>query len=215
MTTAQVAPATARAKPTKRCTKCRETKPVEEFYSDKSREDGLGVNCKECKNAQLKEQRARAALADQLAAEIEAVKGEKSPDELVVRYWQAGFSDAETASKVEGYTPDQVRDTIAVWKTKNIAPETREVMRQRALLDYDELFFEARAKGDIKEARLCIGDKLRAAGIVQQGGNTMKFEFNQTNNVLESRLEAWAEKNGIIEGEVVPQLTGGKDDSDG
>lgn len=34
---------------TKRCSACKETKPVSEFHSDKSRKDGLAAYCKSCR----------------------------------------------------------------------------------------------------------------------------------------------------------------------
>lgn len=36
---------------TKRCTKCGETKPVDEFYRNRSHRDGLNSYCKECRRA--------------------------------------------------------------------------------------------------------------------------------------------------------------------
>lgn len=36
---------------TKRCSKCKERKPISEFYSDKSHKDKLDNYCKECKKA--------------------------------------------------------------------------------------------------------------------------------------------------------------------
>ena len=37
---------------TKQCRKCKEVKPVSEFYKDKHKKDRLTTNCKECKNKQ-------------------------------------------------------------------------------------------------------------------------------------------------------------------
>lgn len=39
----------------KRCTGCRETLPVDQFYPDTSRKDGLAIYCKECKRRKSKE----------------------------------------------------------------------------------------------------------------------------------------------------------------
>lgn len=39
---------------TKHCTKCNTTKPVSEFYRNRSNTDGLSCNCKMCHKAQIK-----------------------------------------------------------------------------------------------------------------------------------------------------------------
>jgi hypothetical protein len=38
----------------KRCTHCKNVKPVSAFYADKTKKDGLGLHCKECMNARHK-----------------------------------------------------------------------------------------------------------------------------------------------------------------
>ena len=40
---------------TKQCTKCKEVKPVSEFYKDKAKKDGLRPQCKECKKKHYQE----------------------------------------------------------------------------------------------------------------------------------------------------------------
>lgn len=41
----------------KRCTKCRETKSVDEFHRNRRRRDGLASQCKECKRAYYEDHR--------------------------------------------------------------------------------------------------------------------------------------------------------------
>lgn len=41
---------------TKECYKCKVIKPLDEYYTDNSQEDGLNITCKKCKRAYKKEQ---------------------------------------------------------------------------------------------------------------------------------------------------------------
>ena len=40
---------------TKRCRKCGETKPVDEFYRDRRKKDGMQFNCKDCAEALIRD----------------------------------------------------------------------------------------------------------------------------------------------------------------
>lgn len=202
------APKQTRLHPSKKgykaCSVCRKWKPPEEFTEDEAFEGGRRRECIDCQRKVEAEQAVRTNAAEAIAKQVETELAPSSR-ELVIAYWKAGFTPTEVAVKVEGYTPEDVRTAVATWKAENIDQNTREIERQKALIVYDELTVQARERGDIKEARLCQGDKLKALGIVQQGGATMKFEFNQTNNVLESRLEKWAEREGLLEVEALPE----------
>lgn len=208
MTTAQAAsapssppPSLPPSKTSKRCTKCKQTRKLEEFYNDSTKPDGKGSTCKGCKDTALADQRRRSKLAETLAAEIEALKDEKSSEELVDAYWEAGFDEVAIAEKVNGWTPNKVIEHVAVERVKGLTPEFREVERQKALIFLDRVYQQAMAKGDLKEARLTLADRLKAIGVIQQGGAAMNVTFQQ-NNILESRLEEWMSRNQL-DGEIV------------
>ena len=71
----------------KTCTKCGESKPLDEFHRDKARRDGREPRCKTCRRAQASEYYAR--------ADVKARKSEyysQNRDAILARkaeYWQA------------------------------------------------------------------------------------------------------------------------------
>jgi hypothetical protein len=58
----------------KRCYKCKETKPVDQFYRNPARPDGLGTDCKKCRIA------AEVARNGRLRAKVKALKNQPCMD---------------------------------------------------------------------------------------------------------------------------------------
>lgn len=106
-------PPTPEAKPGKRCTKCGETKPRDQFYAASGAADGLSSHCSACNNARpitptrlvrnRAMHRATAVLIDRHRAEWEEIKAQclieaqAEHDRLVAEAAQRGHPDAPVA----------------------------------------------------------------------------------------------------------------------
>lgn len=189
--------------PHKKCKTCGVNKDAEKFYTSSSARDGRKNQCIECYLSRQRDKTARAKLANELIERVADLEASKTPEELVIAYWNAGQDEYMIANRVPGVTPNRVLDIVGEVRASALKPSFREVERQKALIRLDQIREQAMVKGDLKEARLAVVDTLKAVGVVQQGGAAMTFNFNQQNNVLGDRLDAWMERQNLVEGEVV------------
>ena len=60
---------------TRRCSRCKEIKPITEFYKDKYRKSGYGYNCKPCGRAYTKEYQKIDIYKEKLKAYLASKKG--------------------------------------------------------------------------------------------------------------------------------------------
>ena len=76
----------------KRCSRCKIEKPLSEFHRNKSRKDGLNHDCKECKNARMREAKLSKKIVDKYNAtkmiEINSMKAEIKEIEKTT-FWQS------------------------------------------------------------------------------------------------------------------------------
>lgn len=83
----------------KTCTKCGESKPLDQFYSHKSKPDGKAARCRTCHSAASKDWRAvnKAKVARSNRAYLAANKAEKAA--LSQAWYQANKSEIAVKSK--------------------------------------------------------------------------------------------------------------------
>lgn len=94
---------------TKRCAKCREWKPLAEFYGDKRKRDGKVSRCKPCSNAQR----------------IDSVNRNREHYRDYMAAWHEANSDRRNAEAAERYQDhrDRRREQIKAWSKAH--PEVR------------------------------------------------------------------------------------------
>lgn len=109
----------------KRCTKCGETRPLEEFQRDRSRRDGRRSHCAHCCRAAARERRRRYA-----ARATEAVPAEKRCPACERTLPAAAFSrDRGSADGLQSTCRDCASEYMRDWYEKNA---DRERERKRA-----------------------------------------------------------------------------------
>jgi hypothetical protein len=132
----------------KRCSKCHEEKPLDQFNKDKTRSDGLFPQCRECKNADGARSLTGECLERQLAAvtterntltELLDFKAKQHANELV-KNEQFGElilkleRRAEVAERLEKNARDQNDVLMAMWGEGRAAnPEAVTIAVQRLL----------------------------------------------------------------------------------
>ena len=94
---------------TKRCSKCREWKPLSEFYGDKRKRDGKVSRCKPCANAQR----------------LASVERNREHYRAYMAAWYESSADAKKAKDAERYLANRDKrvEQIKAWSANN--PEAR------------------------------------------------------------------------------------------
>jgi hypothetical protein len=104
----------------KRCTKCGETKPLDEFHSSKRMKDGHSSRCKEC----IKDYSKKWYTANHERAKEKGRKYYLANSEKIKTYgkkWNALNSDKvkEATQEWQSLHPDKVKEIKAKWRSAN------------------------------------------------------------------------------------------------
>lgn len=84
------------------CKKCKQTQPLESFYKDKSKKDGLSTTCKSCRKKQMAEYRANPEIAER--ARVRA------------RKWHQENKEYARKSRRERYSPKKRLEKLLIEK---------------------------------------------------------------------------------------------------